>query len=68
MDSATPSHFRRRLIVSLIVIAVAFGVGHAALAKLKSLTNLRAVRDPESSSGWTIEVGPFPGWETVPTW
>jgi WD40 repeat protein len=38
------------------------------LAKLKSLTNLRAVRDAESETGWTIEAGPFPGWETVPTW
>lgn len=38
------------------------------IAKLKSLTNLRAVRDPEAPTGWTIEVGPFPGWEVVPTW
>jgi WD40 repeat protein len=38
------------------------------IAKLKSLTNLRAVRDEGSSTGWKIEVGPFPGWETVPTW
>ncbi len=38
------------------------------LAKLKSLTNLRAVRDAESSTGWTIEVGPFPGWKEVPEW
>jgi WD40 repeat protein len=38
------------------------------LAKLKSLTNLRAVRDGESSTGWKIEVGPFPGWAKVPEW
>jgi WD40 repeat protein len=38
------------------------------LAKLHSLTNLRAVRDPSSSTGWTIEAGPFPGWKHVPTW
>jgi WD40 repeat protein len=38
------------------------------IAKLKTLTNLRAVRDPESSTGWNIEAGPFPGWEKVPTW
>jgi WD40 repeat protein len=38
------------------------------IAKLKSLTNLRAVRDPESSTGWKIEVGPFPGWAEVPEW
>jgi WD40 repeat protein len=38
------------------------------IAKLKTLTNLRVVRDAESSTGWKLEVGPFPGWETVPTW
>ena len=38
------------------------------IAKLKTLTNLRVVRDEESSTGWEFEVGPFPGWETVPTW
>jgi len=42
---------------------------HAELvAKLRSLTNLRAVRDPASDTGWKIEVGPFPGWATVPNW
>jgi WD40 repeat protein len=38
------------------------------IAKLKTLTNLRAVRDESSSTGWKIEVGPFPGWETAPEW
>jgi WD40 repeat protein len=38
------------------------------VAKLETLTNLRAVRDESSSTGWKIEIGPFPGWETVPTW
>ena len=38
------------------------------LAKLRSLTNLRAVEDPGSPSGRKIDVGPFPGWETVPEW
>jgi WD40 repeat protein len=38
------------------------------LTKLTSLTNLRAVEDPESPTGWSIEVGPFPGWEEAPTW
>jgi WD40 repeat protein len=38
------------------------------IAKLRTLTNLRVVGDPESSTGWKLEVGPFPGWETVPTW
>lgn len=38
------------------------------LAKLRSFTNLRVVEDPESATGWTTEVGPFPGWKEVPTW
>jgi WD40 repeat protein len=38
------------------------------IAKLQSLTNLRAVRDQASSTGWSIEVGPFPGWAEVPEW
>ena len=38
------------------------------LAKLRSLTNIRVVRDPESAEGWKVEVDPFPGWEEVPTW
>jgi WD40 repeat protein len=38
------------------------------IAKLKTLTNLRVVRDPESATGWTLTHDPFPGWETVPTW
>jgi WD40 repeat protein len=40
----------------------------ALLAKLRSLTNVRAVRDPTSSAGWRIEIGPFPGWKDVPAW
>ena len=38
------------------------------MAKLHSLTNLRVVEDPESSSGWKIDYGPFPGWQEVPEW
>jgi WD40 repeat protein len=38
------------------------------VAKLKTLTNFRAVRDPTSSLGWEIEFAPAPGWETVPEW
>ena len=38
------------------------------LAKLRSLTNLRAAPDPVSDTGWKVEVGPFPGWATVPEW
>jgi len=38
------------------------------IAKLKTLTNIRVVRDEESSTGWKLTHDPFPGWETVPTW
>ena len=38
------------------------------VAKLKSLTNIRVVRDPESAEGWKVELEPFPGWAEVPTW
>ena len=38
------------------------------LAKLRSLTNLRVGQDPASDSGWSLEVGPFQGWEEVPRW
>jgi hypothetical protein len=38
------------------------------MAKLEAMTNVRAVRDEESSTGWKIEVGPFPGWAEVPEW
>ena len=42
---------------------------HAELmARLDALTNLRVVRDPTSSTGWELDVGPFPGWKDVPTW
>jgi WD40 repeat protein len=38
------------------------------IAKLRSLTNLRAVRDPESPEGWSFTLDPFPGWQEVPEW
>jgi WD40 repeat protein/DNA-binding winged helix-turn-helix (wHTH) protein len=38
------------------------------LARLRSLTNLRAVPDAQSPGGYKIETGPFPGWADVPTW
>jgi WD40 repeat protein len=37
------------------------------LAMLRSCTNLRAVPDAQSSTGWKLEVGPFPGWKNVPS-
>jgi WD40 repeat protein len=38
------------------------------IAKLHSLTNVRVVDDAESSTGWKIDIDPFPGWQEVPTW
>ena len=38
------------------------------IAKLKSLTNLRVVRDPESAEGWKVDLDPFPGWKEIPAW
>jgi len=38
------------------------------MAKLRTLTNLRIIKDLESPSGWRIDHDPFPGWEEVPEW
>ncbi len=38
------------------------------LRTLDSVTNLRVVPDPSSSTGWRLDVGPFPGWKDVPAW
>jgi WD40 repeat protein len=38
------------------------------MARLDALTNLRVVRDPSSPTGWSEEIGPFPGWKEVPRW
>jgi hypothetical protein len=38
------------------------------VAKHKTLTNLRVVRDQQPATGWTLSHEPFAGWETVPTW
>ncbi len=40
----------------------------ALMAKLDRLTNLRVVADVESSTGYSFEVGRFPGWAEVPRW
>ena len=43
--------------------------GHdEVLATLRSWTNLRAVKDPQSPTGWKLEPGAFPGWEKLPHW
>jgi hypothetical protein len=38
------------------------------LQRLDSLTNLRAVADAASATGWGLETGPFPGWKDSPRW
>jgi len=38
------------------------------MAKLRALTNLQVVEDEASSTGYKLEIGPFPGWKDVPTW
>ena len=38
------------------------------LTRLRSLTNIRAVRDPASATGWSIALDLFPGWKEVPAW
>jgi WD40 repeat protein len=39
------------------------------MARLHALTNLRVVEDGgASSTGWRLEVGPFPGWKDAPSW
>jgi hypothetical protein len=40
------------------------------MAKLKAFTNLRAVPDLESHTGYTIkpDFTAYRGWETVPEW
>ncbi len=44
-------------------------LAHADLmGRLDALTNLRVVPDPSASTGWKLDVGPFQGWNDVPTW
>ena len=38
------------------------------LAVLRTHTNMRAVPDPASPTGWKLEAGPFPGWAKLPEW
>jgi WD40 repeat protein len=37
-------------------------------ARLRSFTNLEVIEDDASPTGYRTEIGPFPGWEDVPTW
>jgi hypothetical protein len=38
------------------------------LSKLKYLTNVRVVEDKGSLAGYRLDLGPFPGWEALPSW
>jgi WD40 repeat protein len=38
------------------------------MSRLDAMTNVRAVHDPKSSTGYRLEAGPFPGWRQVPRW
>ncbi|HVT43010.1 MAG TPA: WD40 repeat domain-containing protein [Thermoanaerobaculia bacterium] len=38
------------------------------LAKLRSLTNLRVVKDSLSATGYKVDIGPFPGWNNAAEW
>jgi WD40 repeat protein len=38
------------------------------IERLRSLTNYRVVPDREATTGYRLDLGPFPGWEELPTW
>jgi WD40 repeat protein len=38
------------------------------LSKLKTLTNLRVVEDKGFPTGYRLDIGPFQGWQTAPSW
>ncbi len=38
------------------------------LERLRGLTNLRINADEGSDTGYRVEIGPFAGWKTLPTW
>jgi WD40 repeat protein len=38
------------------------------LERLRALTNLRVVGTPGSTTGYSLEMAAFPGWEQPPTW
>jgi WD40 repeat protein len=38
------------------------------LERLRGLTNLRVVPDESSDTGYRVDIGPFPGWRTLPDW
>jgi WD40 repeat protein len=38
------------------------------LKRVRAFTNLRIVKDGSSDMGYRVDVGPFPGWKTIPAW
>lgn len=38
------------------------------LARLRALTNYRAVAHGEAPAGYRLDIAPFPGWEDLPSW
>lgn len=38
------------------------------LRRLRTFTNLRAVADPQPPTRYKLEIGPFPGWASLPEW
>jgi WD40 repeat protein len=38
------------------------------ITKLRGLTNVRAIPDSTTQTGYRIAYDPFPGWKTIPTW
>jgi WD40 repeat protein len=38
------------------------------LTRLRNVTNLRVIEDDGSSTGYRLDIAPFPGWKTVPRW
>jgi hypothetical protein len=38
------------------------------VGRLQQMTNLQVVEDSASPQGYRLEIGPFPGWQTDPTW
>ncbi|HEX6901636.1 MAG TPA: winged helix-turn-helix domain-containing protein [Thermoanaerobaculia bacterium] len=38
------------------------------LARLRTLTNYRVIPDQKAPAGYGLDIAPFPGWETLPSW
>jgi WD40 repeat protein len=40
----------------------------ALMGRLRALTNLEVVEDRAAATGYSLKVGPFPGWQAAPEW